>query len=953
LDGTLRPPYMPANFVSRLAVRAARILLDGAPVRVLLIVSSLALSASALAAQNAELPTGRIVGRIVDARSGLGLASVGVQVVGTTLGTQSGVDGRFTLVNVTAGTVTLHARRIGYVPKTVTGLQLAPDQTLEQDISLSAASVELEAVTVSAASERGSVNAALDQQRTATGVVNSVTSEQISRSPDADAAQAVQRVSGVTVQDGRYVFVRGLGERYTTASLNGTRLPSPEPERKVVPLDLFPAGLLQSVTTSKTFTPDQPGDFSGASVDIRTREFPAQRQTTYSTSVGISDNATGKNVFYAPGVGGEAFALAGSSRNLPTELRAAGNLQGGITRADQNRFINSLRNVWQAGQRTGSPSGSLGASVGGSDPVLGQRVGYLFSGTYSYAQEAYTNQVRALARPGSEVGGQSIEYDRFEGTTGRTSTLWGGLLNLGTLIGTRTRLSLNNTYNRTADNDARVESGSIERYGASVDVQRLDYVQRSMFSSQLAGEHDMAGQKLDWALTASGVTRDQPDRSELVYQHDVDPSTGREQLLWFSSGEGAVRTYSTLDEHSYEARANYQFDLGSPDRPHTIKLGALGRTTDRTADTRAYQITSPRLSLSDRALTPEELFGGRFTQPDSSVLDLSPIGQGGSYSASDRLGAGYLMGDVALGSRLRAIGGARVEVSRVEVDAVSTLGTRVITRPTFTDLLGSFALNYKLTDMQNLRLSASRTLARPEYRELAPLTTRDVIGGVLLRGNPDLVRTRIDNADARWEWYPNAGEVLSAGVFAKRFQDPIERVYQPTSNGDIITFANAESAIDVGVELEARKSLGFLAAALESFSAFTNVTAMHSDVKLGASQGASTNANRRLVGQAPYVVNSGLTYSSRSGGTSATLLYNRVGERIVNAGANPLPDVIEHPRNVLDLSLRLPVLAGISARIDGRNLLNANHLVTQGGVTREAWTTGRGFSFGLTWQPSR
>jgi len=124
-------------------------------------------------------------------------------------------------------------------------------------------------------------------------------------------------------------------------------------------------------------------------------------------------------------------------------------------------------------------------------------------------------------------------------------------------------------------------------------------------------------------------------------------------------------------------------------------------------------------------------------------------------------------------------------------------------------------------------------------------------------------------------------------------------------------------------------------------------------VKLGASQGASTNANRRLVGQAPYVVNSGLTYSSRSGGTSATLLYNRVGERIVNAGANPLPDVIEHPRNVLDLSLRLPVLAGISARIDGRNLLNANHLVTQGGVTREAWTTGRGFSFGLTWQPSR
>ena len=911
------------------------------------------LAAPAIAAQGRDLPTGRIVGRIVDARSGLGLASVGVQVVGTTLGTTSGVDGRYTIAGVTAGTVTLHARRIGYTPKTVTGLELGADQTLEQDITLSAASVELAAVTVSAASERGSVNAALDQQRTATGVVNSVTSEQIAKSPDADAAQAVQRVSGVTVQDGRYVFVRGLGERYTTASLNGTRLPSPEPERKVVPLDLFPAGLLQSVTTSKTFTPDQPGDFSGASVDIRTREFPAQRLVTYSTSVGFSDNAAGRNVFYAPGVGGEAFALAGSSRNLPAELRAAGNLQGTITTADQNRFINSFRNVWQAGQRTGSPSGSLGASVGGSDPVFGQRIGYLLSGTYSYSQEAYTNQVRALARPGSRAGSDVIEYDRFAGTTGRTSTLWGGLLNVGTLIGTRTRLSFNNTYNRTADNDARVENGSIERYGAAVDVQRLDYVQRSMYSSQLAGEHDLGTAKADWALAASGVTRDEPDRSELVYQHDTDPTTGRPELLWFSSGEGAVRTFSALTEHSYEARANYQFDFGSAERSRTVKVGALGRATNRDADTRAYQITAPRMSVADRALTPEELFGGRFTAPDSEVLNISPLGQGGSYTASDRLAAGFLMGDVALGSRLRAIGGARLESSRVEVDAVSTLGTRVITRPAFTDMLGSLAFNYALTEAQNLRLSVARTLARPEYRELAPLTTRDVIGGVLLRGNPDLVRTKIDNADVRWEWYPNAGEVLSAGVFAKRFQDPIERVYQPTSNGDIITFANADRATDVGLELEARKNLGMLAPLLQPLSVFANLTAMHSQVHLGASQASSTNANRRLVGQAPYVVNSGITYSSRSGNTSATLLYNRVGERIVNAGANPLPDVLEHPRDVMDLSLRLPVLSQMALRMDARNLLNARYLVTQGNVTREAWTTGRAFSFGLTWQPSR
>lgn len=931
--------------MTRLTFAAARALL-----RLLPALAVLALPAPALHAQGSPLPTGRVVGRVIDARSGAGIPDVGVQVVGTTLGTSSGIDGRFAIANIPAGTVTIQARRIGYGPKTVTGLQLDADHTLEQDITLAPTTVELATVTVSAANEKGSVNAALDQQRTATGIVNSVTSEQISKSADADAAQAVQRVSGVTVQDGRYVFVRGLGERYTTASLNGARLPSTEPERKVVPLDLFPSGLLQSVTTSKTFTPDQPGDFAGASVDIRTREFPAKRQVTYSSSLGFNDRAAGHDVFYAPGVGGEVFALAGSGRDLPGALRSAGNFQGAITSADQNRFINSLRNVWQAERRTGTPNGSLGASVGGSDAVFGQQLGYLVSGTYSYSQEVQARQMRALARPGSAAG-DVIEYDRFDGTTGRNTTLWGGLLNLGTLVGTRSRLSFNNTYNRTADNDARVERGSIERYGSSVDVQRLDYVQRSMFSSQLAGEHDLGARKLDWALTASGVTRDEPDRSELVYQHDIDPSTGRPALLWFSSGEGAVRTFSALDEHSYEARANYQFELGTPERSRTIKVGALGRTTDRNADTRAYQISSPRISLADRALPPEELFGGRFTQPDSTILNISPLGQGGSYTASDRLTAGYAMADVALGSRLRAIGGARLESSQVEVDAASTLGTRVITRPRYTDVLGSLALDYKVTDAQNLRLSATRTLARPEYRELAPLTTRDVIGGVLLRGNSGLLRTRIDNVDARWEWYPAAGEILSAGVFAKRFLDPIERVYQPTSNGDIVTFANAERATDYGVELEARKSFGMVAEALRSLYAFGNVTAMRSEVALGSSQGASTSAHRRLAGQAPYVLNSGLTWSSASGAGSATLLYNRVGERIVNAGADPLPDVVEHPRDVLDLALRVPLLAGISARIDAKNLLDARYQVTQGSVTREAWNTGRGFTFGLTWQP--
>ena len=264
----------------------------------------------------AQSAVGRIVGRVIDADNGQGLVGAGVQIVGTTIGAMSGVDGRYTINNVPAGTVTLQVRRIGYTPKTITGVLLEKSATLEQNVTLTVATLKLATAVVTASAEKGTVSEALNGQRTATGVVNSITAEQIAKSPDANAAQAVQRVSGVTVQDNKFVFVRGLGERYTTSSLNGARVPSPEPEKRVVPLDMFPAGLLQSVTTIKTFTPEQQGDFSGALVDIKTREFPARRSINLSLGSGYESGATGSDLLTASSVGGEGVAMVSSARAL-------------------------------------------------------------------------------------------------------------------------------------------------------------------------------------------------------------------------------------------------------------------------------------------------------------------------------------------------------------------------------------------------------------------------------------------------------------------------------------------------------------------------------------------------------------------------------------------------------------------------------------------------------------
>ncbi|HEY9226662.1 MAG TPA: TonB-dependent receptor, partial [Gemmatimonadaceae bacterium] len=523
---------------------------------------------------------------------------------------------------------------------------------------------------------------------------------------------------------------------------------------------------------------------------------------------------------------------------------------------------------------------------------------------------------------------------------------------LSTMIGEGSHLSFNGMYNRTADNDARVERGHFENEGLDAKITRMRYVERAVSSAQFSGEHQFGAHRLDWSVTRSGVRRDEPDRSEFV-QVVTRGATGAEQLQWLNTGnEGAVRTFSKLDEHSTEGKADYQLGFNAFGRDHMLKVGALTRETKRDADNRAYSISAPGAGTNVTLLDAEQIFDGRFTGPNDSVLTIAPLAQGGSYAAKDRLAAGYLMTELGLSSRVRLIGGARFENDRVDLDAFSTIGTPVAVRKDWTDVLPSVAFNLKLTDVQQLRVSASRTLARPEYRELAPIMSREVLNGDDVLGNDQLKRTRIDNADVRWEWYPSSGEVLSAAVFAKQFDAPIERVYRATSGNPVVFYTNARSATSYGVELEARKNLAFLSPALDQFQAFTNITLMESRIHLGDdTRSSATNSKRRMFGQAPYVVNAGLTYQASGNGTSATLLFNRVGPRIDAAGDRPLPDVIEQARNGLDLSVRLPVAGAFSARIDAKNLLDAPYKTIQGTVTREEYRIGRTVQAGLIWRP--
>ncbi len=749
------------------------------------------------------------------------------------------------------------------------------------------------------------------------------------------------------------MFVRGLGDRYTQTSLNGARIPSPEPEKKVVPLDLFPTGLLQTITTVKTFTPDQPGDFSGATVDIQTREFPARRTWAISTSTGGSDAVLGRRVLMPALVGGDLLAAGATNRALPGFVQRFGNFATSLpSQQDYNRMVGDFRNSWTPAMQEGILNGSTSVSVGGNDPVFGQRIGYLVSGTYSYTQEAKLDQVRAQAL--AQTGAEPSEVDRFTGSSGKSSVLWGGLANLSTLLGPRTRVALNNTYNRTMDSEARDESGVSENVGVPFRIRRQKYVERSVYSSQLLLQSDLTGrQKLEVALTASGVSRAEPDRSEFVQATFTDPNTGQPMApQWFSSSnEAAVRSFSELTEDAWEARGHYRLQFGEAGRTLAVKVGGLGRHASRDAFSANYSINASGLTQAERELAAETLFDGRYTGVSDSVWRVTPIGVGGSYSASDYLVAGFGMIEKEFGPRWQLVTGARVEYSDILVKAQPTIGSLTSTNPVFTDVLPAIAVTFRPTESMNLRLSASQTVSRPEYRELAPIQYREVMGFDNVLGNPDLKRALIQNYDLRWEWYPGAGEVLSVAVFAKRFTDPIERVYRGSSGTRIITFVNAAGADNYGVELEGRKSLDLLSDALANLSVSANATVMTSSIRLSGESIAVTNDKRAMVGQAPYMLNTGLTWTSNSGASSATLLYNVVGARITEAGEVPLPDVKEQERHVVDLSIRFPVTEVLSARIDARNLLDAPYRWTQGPIVRESYRLGRGYTIGLSWRP--
>jgi len=909
---------------------------------------------------------GVITGRVVDATNGEPMTRATVRLLNTPKGAVTNTSGTYTLIGVKPGTYSLKFSYVGYGERVIEGVTVVPGKTVRQDISLAVGRSTGSVVTVVGKRDRQSQDAALIERRRSSSVDDAISAQEISRAPASNAGDAMRRVTGVSVVGSKYVVVRGLTERYSSTQLNGVNLPSPEPEKKVVPFDLFPSSMIARMTTIKTFTPDNPGDFAGGLVKINTKDYPESFMMNVSVGAGLNSQTTGTDVPTYAGGSTDYLGTDDGTRALPANLATGRRMTAADQAALLGRFTN---NVWSPARQSAAPSPSLSISIGDKFD-LGVPVGFVLSGSYSRGATFRAEEQRYPLQSVTN-GSHDLRYD-YDGERTEVSTLMGAMFNVAAQLAPEHKVSLKAMLSHGADDETRRMTG-LYNQSTTGDLQytRLRFVERSLGNVILAGEHQLESlgdSKIEWRGSLSTAMRSEPDNRSTTYLKGVDDTAYR-FVNNFGSNNG--RFFSDLEDREISTGLDWTVPIVMTESgPVRAKVGALGRFRTRDFSSRRFVFTT---STSDPMLTtlapellftPENVASGRMVFNDETQPN-------DRYGADEQIAAGYAMCDIPVSPWLRLIAGARFENWNIALTSVNPLteirDTTLGVNRSQSDVLPSFNLVYTLNEAMNVRGSVTQTLARPEFRELAPFRFDDYRQSTY--GNPALERTRITNYDVRWEWFPEPGEVLAASAFYKSFLKPIEQVYL-IGSGISVEPANAHDATSFGLELEARTRLDVLGSLFDDFSIGGNLTLVSSEVVFDPDEllrvfdgvnvidyGASvlTNTSRPLQGQSPYVVNLSLGYDNPESGTSASVMFNSFGERLAFVGTEGVPDTYEQPRPTLDFSVSQNLPFGLQARLSAKNVLDASSRYVQrfeGGaaeetIVTEQYTTGRSLTLGI------
>lgn len=941
--------------------------------------------------------SGRITGKVIDAKTGEALVGVSVYLEGTNQGAITDLDGYFTIKNVIPGEYSLRAQMISYSNVTVIGVKVDENQDVEVNFQLTSIVYKVNDIIVQGKALKNTEAVMLKYRQEASAISDAVSSEQIARSGSGDAAEAVKRVVGATVMDGKYVYVRGLGDRYSNTQLNGSPLPSPDPDKQAVPIDLLPANLLDNIIVQKTFTPDKPGNFSGGAVDLSTKDIPTRMSLKLSSSTGYNTKVIGKEIITYQGGDTDWLGYDDGTRDLPSILNnpqnipdktaAAKDYQQAVKLTEMSRALNDQLTPTT---RKGPLDQSYSFSYGNQFQIFDKPLGLIASLSYSRKSSFYDNGFKGEWKL---TGHDSVKAEldsehKLKDTRAKEEILWGSMVNLAYKVHNNHRLGFTYMHTQNGESDTRLLQGdNSEMLGVEDDPDRkaiwttrvLRYTERNLSTYQFKGEHFLKGLRLKWVTSFSRTKQDDPDL-RFMSDHYRKRDTVYFYNLQLSHYPPPTHYFRFLEEKNREGQVDFSLPFKQwHGYAANFKFGGSYLRKERVFNEWVYEIQGLFNKYNQYRGNVEDFFDrnnigyvfsfdtsyvGEQIRVDTSfkMLDggvvVDATDPGAFYNGRQYISAGYIMVDIPIFNKLKYVGGVRYENTQMDIDQINFPETEQRTNNIDeADWLPSINFIYAVTNNINFRSSYGKTLARPTLREIAPWSSQDFVGGNTLIGNPDLMMTKIYNYDLRLECFERPGEIYAVSFFYKNLKNPIEIVI--LNINDEIMPKNVKKGKLYGVEFEIRKRLDQIFPFMSNFQVGANLTLVHSEVDIDEKEiielkASGFNATTRpLLGQSPYVINTDLTYNNLNTGTRLTLLFNRSGERLAFNAEAATPDIYERPRDVLDFTMSQKLFNNINLKLAVKNILNDevkfSHEYKGKEFIRSSYTTGTSYTFGISY----
>lgn len=913
--------------------------------KIIILFASLTIMSMSLISQ-----TGTLSGKITDKDYGDAMIGATVRINDTKFGAMTKVDGSYIIKKITPGTYTVTFTYIGYAKTEVKDIVIKADEVTKVDLSLKTESTMSEEVVVTAKAVQETGAALLKERQKSESFSDAIGSKEINRGGSNDAGAAMNNVTGASVVDGKHIIIRGLGDRYSNTQLNGVNLPSSDPDKKSVQLDLFPAAMIENIVTIKTATPDKPGDFTGGSVNIKTKSYPDKFKASLSMSSSANTIVTGKDMLTYSGSSTDWLGYDNGKRNVPdaiknskgiptvTDVRSKKKDTDGLGASKLNDLSHAFDSEMAPSTTQAPLNGRMSLNVGDQFSLFGNTLGYLASMSYGNNINNYSDGRFAIYELTSGDANILRSSKIINDSKSTSEVNWGTLANVAYDFSPTDQVKFNLFYNQSGESVAQSISYYDEAYPESSQIRSstLKYTERNIQSYQLSGEHSIASisnAKVDWNLSTANTMQKEPDLRFFTYEFDNVTGSDTTWRIDENHYDLPTRYYRDLQETSNNAKLDIEIPLteavGTPikfktgfayqnkDRNFNQDRYVIGKDHDMVFDGNVNQFVSDSSGISDWKSNKNFNYFGLYIEDRFVPKD--------AYTGAEDISAFYGMVDVELFTGMRLVGGTRLENTNISITSRDT--SLPIASINKADLLPSVNVIYNLTENQNIRFAYGKTLARPTFRELADFDFFEFVGGYTFIGNPNLQRSLIDNFDVRWEWFMNPGEIISVSGFYKDFTNPIQRVIV-NANGNV-QMRNVDNAKLFGLEFEARKNLGFIPE-LQNFQIGVNITLVNSVVdlseaeyQLNKSYDPNASRTRQLQGQSPYIINLDLSYVNYDLGMDAGLHFNVFGERLSDVSLGGTPDIYEQPRNMLNFTFSQRLIENLNLKFSARNILDA------------------------------